>query len=59
VLQEHRIEGRVFEREVQGVADLKGHAIGQAAACRQPGSRIDERRAQVEPVTLQPKVAAR
>jgi len=59
VLQKHRIEDRVLEWEMQGVADLEGNAIGQPTARRQVSGRIDESGAQVTPVTLQPKVAAR
>jgi hypothetical protein len=59
VLQEHRIEGCILKRQMQGVADLERGAIGQSAACCQIGCRIDEAGARSTPVTLQPKVAAR
>jgi hypothetical protein len=48
VLQEHRIEGSVLERQMQGVGDLERDAIGQSAAGRQISGRIDEAGAQVD-----------
>jgi len=48
VLQKHRIEDRVLEWEMQGVADLEGNAIGQPTARRQVSGRIDESGAQVD-----------
>jgi hypothetical protein len=48
VLQEHHIEGCVFERQMQGIADLERDAVRQATALRQINGSIDEGRAQVD-----------
>jgi hypothetical protein len=48
VLQEHRIEGSIIERQMQGVADLERDAIGQSGARCQVRGRIDEAEAQVD-----------
>src|ERR1700751_6389062 len=48
MLQEHRIESCVLERQMQGVADLERHAVRQATSLRQINGSIDEGRAQVD-----------
>jgi hypothetical protein len=48
VLQERAIEGARLERELQRVADMEPHPIGEPAARRQIGRGVDETRAEVD-----------